>query len=195
LIKECDEESLTKEEQYWIDYYDSYKNGYNMSPSADGLRGYIHKDTTIQKMKASAKRVSNTPDQKDIRSKRCTEQHRSGNLNLKKDRHPMAKVTVDLALSILKFIEEGIPREEIKRVTGLSGMTIQRIYMRKHWTVFDPYWKDNNYVSPLKGKPGRNFGNKASEDSKNKMRRAWDVQKRIFQAYWTAMRHVRYWGA
>jgi hypothetical protein len=31
VIEECPEEDLILREAYWISYYDSYKNGYNMT--------------------------------------------------------------------------------------------------------------------------------------------------------------------
>lgn len=32
IIEECPKEKLDEREIYWIKYYDSYKNGYNMTP-------------------------------------------------------------------------------------------------------------------------------------------------------------------
>ena len=35
-IEECDNEKLNEREQYWIAYYDTYKNGYNATLGGDG---------------------------------------------------------------------------------------------------------------------------------------------------------------
>lgn len=35
IIEECSKEQLNDREMYWIKYYDSYKNGYNMTPGGN----------------------------------------------------------------------------------------------------------------------------------------------------------------
>ena len=40
LIEECDCEILAKRERYWIDYYDTYNNGYNATKGGDGALLY-----------------------------------------------------------------------------------------------------------------------------------------------------------
>lgn len=35
-IEECDDSSLDSREVFWIQYYDSYKNGYNATIGGDG---------------------------------------------------------------------------------------------------------------------------------------------------------------
>lgn len=36
LVEECDYKVLSEREQYWIDYYDTYYNGYNATKGGDG---------------------------------------------------------------------------------------------------------------------------------------------------------------
>ena len=36
-IEECDNSLLDEREKYWIEYYDSYKNGYNSTPGGTAL--------------------------------------------------------------------------------------------------------------------------------------------------------------
>ena len=36
-IEECSVEELNDKEQYWINYYDSFKNGYNATKGGDGI--------------------------------------------------------------------------------------------------------------------------------------------------------------
>lgn len=36
-LEECDNELLNEKEKYWIEYYDSYKNGYNSTPGGTAL--------------------------------------------------------------------------------------------------------------------------------------------------------------
>lgn len=38
ILEECEEAVLNERERYWISYYDSYENGYNMTEGGDGQR-------------------------------------------------------------------------------------------------------------------------------------------------------------
>lgn len=38
ILEECNSKDLNKQEIYWISYYDTYKNGYNMTLGGDGNR-------------------------------------------------------------------------------------------------------------------------------------------------------------
>ena len=37
IIEECDNNQLDERERYWIEYYDSYENGYNMTSGGTGV--------------------------------------------------------------------------------------------------------------------------------------------------------------
>jgi len=39
IIEECEEDKLNEKEIYYISYYDSYNNGYNLTKGGDGSRG------------------------------------------------------------------------------------------------------------------------------------------------------------
>lgn len=41
IIEQCDENELNEREIYWIEYYDSYLNGYNQTKGGDGCFGKI----------------------------------------------------------------------------------------------------------------------------------------------------------
>lgn len=45
-VEECDEASLSIREKYWIEYYGSFKNGYNATIGGDG-RQYIDYDLVV----------------------------------------------------------------------------------------------------------------------------------------------------
>ena len=36
IVKQCNKEDLDKEEIYWIGYYNTYQNGYNVTIGGDG---------------------------------------------------------------------------------------------------------------------------------------------------------------
>ena len=59
IIEEClcgeNKIYLNEREKYWIQYYDSFKNGLNCNEGGYGNSGYIASDTTKQKMSESGK--------------------------------------------------------------------------------------------------------------------------------------------
>jgi hypothetical protein len=46
IIEQCNRDHILHREQYWIDYYDSFKNGYNSTVGGDGRT--IYKNIDIQ---------------------------------------------------------------------------------------------------------------------------------------------------
>lgn len=42
ILEECDKEQLNKKEQYWISYYNTYKNGYNQTSGGEDNAGENH---------------------------------------------------------------------------------------------------------------------------------------------------------
>lgn len=52
ILEYCPLELLNSKEQYWIQYYDSFKGGYNQTSGDIGCRGYKHSESEIQKMRA-----------------------------------------------------------------------------------------------------------------------------------------------
>ena len=51
VIEECSIDDLNSKESYWINFYDSYNNGYNMDKGGDGTYGYKHTKEEIDKMR------------------------------------------------------------------------------------------------------------------------------------------------
>ena len=51
IIEECDIQNLDEREKYWIQYYDSYNNGYNMTTGGQGTHNI--------EIKLSAKDIKN----------------------------------------------------------------------------------------------------------------------------------------
>ena len=52
LLEECSDETLDEREKYWIDYYDTYRNGYNLTPGGrnDSLINYSDKFLETKKL-------------------------------------------------------------------------------------------------------------------------------------------------
>ena len=45
-VEECDENLIDERERYWIEYYDSFKNGYNATLGGDG-KAYVNRQLVI----------------------------------------------------------------------------------------------------------------------------------------------------
>ena len=88
----ADWDLLKEREQYWIEYYDSYNNGYNMTLGGDGSLGRVVSDETKEKIrkafkgkkigpysderKAAMKEgIKNAPSRKNIKKPPRTEEH------------------------------------------------------------------------------------------------------------------------
>lgn len=66
ILEECksDKNILNKQEQYWIDYYDSYNNGYNLTAGGDGTFGVKCSDEKKMKISKANTGRRNTQEQK-----------------------------------------------------------------------------------------------------------------------------------
>lgn len=51
IIEECDISLLDEKEAFWIEYYNSCDNGYNLDHGGQGTRGYKHTEDEIAKMR------------------------------------------------------------------------------------------------------------------------------------------------
>lgn len=51
VVEECTETDLNNREQYYIDLYDTYNNGYNMDMGGEGIIGFKHTEEEISKMR------------------------------------------------------------------------------------------------------------------------------------------------
>lgn len=51
ILEKCSIELLDEREVFWIDYYDSKNNGYNLAEGGLGCRGYKHSEEEIIKMR------------------------------------------------------------------------------------------------------------------------------------------------
>lgn len=55
IVEECDIEVLNEQEVYYIDCYDTYKNGYNSTIGGEGVRGFSPSKETKKKQSVAAK--------------------------------------------------------------------------------------------------------------------------------------------
>lgn len=51
VLEYCNLDLLNEKEKYWIEYYDSFNNGYNLTTGDIGCRGYKHSLEELEKMR------------------------------------------------------------------------------------------------------------------------------------------------
>lgn len=50
IVEKCKNDDIAyQRERYWVRYYDSFKNGYNMNEGGTGGLGYTHTEENIEK--------------------------------------------------------------------------------------------------------------------------------------------------
>lgn len=61
IVEKCKNDDIAyQRERYWVRYYDSFKNGYNMNEGGTGGLGYTHTEENIEKMsKLQKERMKN----------------------------------------------------------------------------------------------------------------------------------------
>lgn len=117
IIEECSKEELIQKEVYWINYYDSFKNGYNMNPGGfGGFKSQEHRD-------------------------KCCAILQQQNEKQKAENHPKAKISNEEVLLIRKRYINGESIQEIFQdykneytlngfrhiVLGMSYQSLERI--------------------------------------------------------------------
>jgi group I intron endonuclease len=61
IIEECDVNVLGEQEVFYIDYFDTYNNGYNSTLGGDGISGFSPSEESKKRMSESAKNRDKTP--------------------------------------------------------------------------------------------------------------------------------------
>lgn len=61
VLEKIEESKLSEREIYWIKYFDTYNNGYNLTEGGEGTRGFSHSFTEEQKKKMSESRKGQIP--------------------------------------------------------------------------------------------------------------------------------------
>lgn len=85
VIELCPPEKLNEREVYWIKYYDTFKNGYNMTPGGTFFSPTIHSPKTEEKRRLT----------------------REKNQSLKGENHPRAKMTNEEVIEVRERYIQG----------------------------------------------------------------------------------------
>lgn len=122
ILEECLKEELNKKEIYWINYYDSYNNGYNQTPGGDFNPSYIPEIVE--------KRTYKLLNDLEINKK----------LSHKEETNPNAKLTKQDVISIRNAYREGKTLGEVypyyKNKISRSGF--QACWLGNSWKEVMP---------------------------------------------------------
>jgi group I intron endonuclease len=69
VLEECGTDELLIKEQYYMDLYDTYKNGYNCRPKAENHLGAKRSEESKKKMSESAKKSKRQPCSEETKKK------------------------------------------------------------------------------------------------------------------------------
>lgn len=81
-IERCKKKNLTKREQFYMNRFNSVKNGYNVQPNARSCLGVKHNKEFGRKISNAQLRLCATPEEKQYRSKRAKKQHKEKNFGI-----------------------------------------------------------------------------------------------------------------
>lgn len=114
VLELCLQEELNEREKYWIKYYDTYKNGYNMTEGGQALSKNIFSEETEEKRRET----------------------REKNKSLKSENHPRAKLTNDEVWLIRERYKNGESSKEIwedYKILYPSFPSFQQIISGRHY--------------------------------------------------------------
>lgn len=152
LIEECDLELLSQRECYWIEFYDTYHNGYNATKGGDGRQLYdynlivdLYKSGLLikeisQKIGCDAIVIRNALKLADINSFTNAIEKNSKGISAYDLNNVLIKQFDSLSDAARWLIEEKIAQtDEIKNVVTAIG----RVAQGKRKTAYKMYWKYN----------------------------------------------------
>jgi len=135
---------IIQREQYWLDFFESYKQekGYNKSPTAGNTFGVVF--TEERKRKISLALVGKMLGEKNPfygqkHSEETKEKMRENHIDSSGENSAVAKLTYEDVKEIRKKTEMGTKRKELAKEYNVSKSTIDKV-------VVGDIWKDSNYL-------------------------------------------------
>jgi group I intron endonuclease len=94
IIEEClcglEKENLNNREKYWIEYYDSFKNGLNCNYGGHGNLGHKHSEETLKKMSEAKIGVKHSTERNKAKS-----EYTKGRKHTEEAKNKMSKVKIE----------------------------------------------------------------------------------------------------
>lgn len=147
VLEYCEKEKLLEREQYWMDYFQSYKfeNGYNLAPKAGNTLGVKFNEESRKKLSLACIKAKNTPEFK--------EKARLGSLGNKN--------------MLGKKHSEETKRKISEKAKGIKKRLGCKLSEESRKKMSDS----------LKGRKGWNKGKKLTEEHKLKFKEGWVKRK------------------
>lgn len=137
IIEECKQENLNEREQYWIQYYDSFNNGYNLTMGGDGTVKYsveaIYEDyLTTQSIEKTAKNIGC-----HVSTARRILREYGINLHEQSDAKPVEQIDT----KTLQIIKQYTSIQEAADEMGVEHGAIRMALNGTHKTSAGYYWR------------------------------------------------------
>lgn len=161
IIDEAEtKEELLEKEKYWISFYDSYHNGYNMTKGGEGSIGRTLSEEQKKKISESNKGRKFSEEHrkklsKTLKGKRKSEDHIKKMSESKKGKRYSSKLTEKDVIKIKKMIIEGFLLKDIANIFNIDDKTVGLIARNKTWKDivvegWEEYLNNRKMINPLK---------------------------------------------
>ena len=158
-IEEVSEELINERERYWIKYYDSYNNGYNLTLGGEG--NLIYKDEDILKLWRQGLSQTEITEQLGITHGNLSKRLDALGIS-KQDRENRGKEKLISKNSdpVLQYTKEGVFIREwrsasfIEKETGMLRTNIKSVCNGKMKSAYGYIWKRKFEEGPQRMKAG-----------------------------------------
>lgn len=200
IIEECPKEKLIEKEIFYISYFDTKVNGYNMTDGGDGAYGYTHSIEAKQKISTSnKKRIISEKTKKKMSeslkrrkvwnkgvsvSKEAKEKMSKAKIGKKYSEDTKRKMSISRIREKNHFFGKHHSEETKKKISekkiNPSKETIKKL-SESHKGKTLPKSTKIKMSNSKKGENNPNFGKTMSEESKKKvsesLRRSWITRR------------------
>lgn len=144
VIEECDDSIINEREIFWIEKYDSFKNGYNATLGGGGLYGYwnnikgVNVDEIIEKYKAG-EYISKLAKEYLISRQSIRDSLRRKNIELRSAITSCYKGQIPIE-TIISLLNEGKSQRQIGREIGRSQGTVWKLIKQLEQNTSTSVW-------------------------------------------------------
>lgn len=143
--------NLNELEQYYIELYDTYNNGYNLTKGGEGTLGFYLSEETRRKLSEAKKGYIPWNKGKSGIYTPSEETRRKVSKTNKGvfvgEEHSQATITEKQAHEICKLLEKGLSVSKIAKILGVKESVVHHIRFGNSWTHIS---KNYNFPSPRK---------------------------------------------
>lgn len=140
ILEECSQEKLNEREQYWINYYDSFNNGYNLTLGGDGAILYSVEAVYEDYLKTnSIKQTSKNIGCHENTARRILREY-----GIDKNELQQAKSIEQIEPTTLQSIKVYSSIQEAADAMGVDHNAIRYAVEGIHQTSCGYYWKYTN---------------------------------------------------